>query len=116
MTSYEIFGLSLWNGAPAFDLHFQVARATDVVPANQWVHIAGVYDGAFIRIYVNGVEAGNNDEILTIPSDPNPVRISGNVNTGDAGTSEKQFFDGYVDDVRIYDHALTPAEIAALAK
>lgn len=116
MTGYEIFGLSLWNGAPAFDIHFQLARATNPVPANQWVHVAGVYDGAFIRIYVNGVEAGTNDEVLTIPADPNPVRISGNVNTVDAGMNEKQFFDGYIDDLRIYNRALTAQEIADIAK
>jgi hypothetical protein len=113
-TGYEVFGLSLWNGAPAFDLHFQVARSAMVVAANGWVHIAGVYDGAFIRIYVNGNEAGTNDEVLTIPSDLNPVVIGANVNAA-SGAERSGFFEGYIDDLRIYDHALTAAEIHALA-
>lgn len=111
-TNYELYGLSIWNGVPSFNLHFQRAAAVEAAKPGEWMHLAGTYDGAFIRVYVNGVEAGSNDEVLTIPADVNPGVIGANVD----GPGPGHFFDGLIDDLRIYKRALTAQEIAALAK
>jgi hypothetical protein len=115
-TGDEVFGLSLWDGKPAFNMQGLVARGPAPVSAQHWVHLAGVYDGARLRVYLDGVEAGTTEATVVTPSDPNPVLISGNVNTENGVTTERKFFDGYVDDVRIYDRALGADEIRALAK
>jgi hypothetical protein len=76
--------------------------------AGNWVHLAAVFDGTW-RLYRNGaqVDTGGNvgpvsvDAVWAIGARPGP--------------SPDRFFEGEIDDVRIYDRALTPAEVGALA-
>ncbi len=76
-----------------------------------WVHIAGSWDGDAYRMYVGGVfwsETSNND---APEYDGSPLTIGGDV---DGGTPQS-FFPGSIDEVRIYDRALSDLEIAELA-
>ncbi len=75
------------------------------VPAvGEWYHVAGTYDGTTMRLYVDGVEIGSRT-------------VSGTVGAGlDVQiNSNNERFDGLLDDVRVYDRALSPCEIALLA-
>jgi large repetitive protein len=75
---------------------------------NTWVHIAATYDGTTIRFYYNGIEE---------TSKPGPAGIAENtlpVSIGSQGTG--RLFQGSMDDVRVYNRALTPGEICRLAK
>lgn len=81
-------------------------------PSEQWYCVVGIYDGTNLKIYVNGVL----EDSLYIGSviaytGPAPLRIGDhrNSNHGVAGA-----FKGIIDDVRIYDRALSDAEIAEL--
>ena len=80
------------------------------VPLDEWVHAAAVYDGAEVRLFLDGEEVGR--ETLTGPLDEDPgVDVAaGNqpVGAGERG------LDGLLDDLRVYRRALTPVEIAAL--
>ena len=70
----------------------------------QWEHVAATYDGATARFYVDGVE---------VASKPFTGNV-GNSNTwrlGAYGNTPAGFFDGLIDNVRIYDRALSAAEI-----
>ncbi len=70
--------------------------------ANTWYHLAATYDGETLRTYTNGNPFTTN----TGPSGP--------PNTGTAlriGSNGTQFFQGTIDDVRIYNRALAPNEI-----
>jgi Concanavalin A-like lectin/glucanases superfamily len=82
------------------------------IPAYTWVHVASTYDGATLRIYVNGVL----DRSLAVTgrtcANAEPVAI-GAKNKTSAGLLEA-FFDGRIDDFRIYDHPLTAAQIKAV--
>jgi lysophospholipase L1-like esterase len=78
----------------------------------QWIHVSGTYDGAWVRLYVNGVEQFATPHTGTLRSDTRPLTIGGNVNTA-AGGAEELFW-GRIDDVRLYNRALTPAEIQTL--
>jgi len=71
-----------------------------------WVHLAATYDGAGIKIYVDGDVIGSkaysqklfvDDGILCIGRDP------------DFGSD--RYFPGVIDELRIYNRALTEAEI-----
>lgn len=82
-----------------------------VISAGQWIHAAAVYDGATMRLYQDGDLVGSVAKSGTISTNPGvPVAI-GNQPAG-AGRP----FDGNIDDMRIYDRALTAAEIQALAQ
>ncbi|HUT31360.1 MAG TPA: LamG domain-containing protein [Sedimentisphaerales bacterium] len=77
----------------------------------EWIHIAGTYDQNEQLIYVNGVEEGSETRgAIELFTDPNDGLGIG----GRYGDTSKRF-DGRIDDVRVYDRAVTRAEIAYLA-
>ncbi|NUT55133.1 MAG: hypothetical protein HOQ03_04015, partial [Thermoleophilia bacterium] len=89
-------------GAASFADYLDSGRTPAV---GQWEHIAATYDGATARFYVGGVE---------VASKPFTGNV-GNTNTWRLGAYEATptgFFDGQLDNVRIYDRALTAAEVA----
>lgn len=81
----------------------------------RWMHLAGTYDGAVMRLFVDGVEIGSRPLTGNIRTDDNPVTIGGEENNPVQGDVENEL-DGYVDDVRIYSRALSAAEVAELAR
>lgn len=114
-TNDEDFGLYFYDDQCSFIVNTDQGDATPsggIAPVGQWVHLAGTYDGAHVRAYLNGVEQFASPFGGTIASSTNPVIIGGNIN--DASDIPAELFMGHVDDVRIYDRALSPTEIAAL--
>ena len=71
---------------------------------NAWSHLAATYDGAVLRLYINGVEAGQVLRSGALATSSFPMEIGGNGLNG-------QFFQGKIDEVRLYNVALTPAQI-----
>ncbi|MGW0482558.1 LamG-like jellyroll fold domain-containing protein [Nonomuraea sp. NPDC003214] len=80
------------------------AGGTASLPLNTWSHLAATYDGATLRLYVNGTQVAERAAGGPIRTDGGVLRIGGNSLWG-------EFFDGLIDEVRIYDRALTPAQI-----
>ena len=80
--------------------------------ADGWVHLAGVFDpGNFARLYVNGVlEAEDTSAIPTaIQLTVTPFQIGHNAS--DSGSNALQ---AAVDDIQVYDQALSAADVALL--
>jgi len=80
------------------------------VPTGQWHHLALVYSASadVKAIYYDGALHGSTDvSVDTLTSDRSVVGIG--------FACDGQHFDGLMDDVRLYDRALGPTEIAALA-
>jgi hypothetical protein len=91
--------------APAADL-----TSTATVDDGEWHHLAGTYDGAQKRLYIDGVLDAEVDATGNIGVSTHTVNIGENSqNTG-------RHFTGLVDDVRIYNEALTGAEVGIIAK
>ncbi len=77
-----------------------------------WYHVAATYDGATMKLYMDGVEVGSVVKTGIIDLAPAvDFWIGGNP---DSPTSRP--WEGRIDDVRIYDGALTKDEIAALVE
>ncbi len=74
------------------------------VPANTWTHLAATYDGTTQRLYVNGVQVASRAQPGSITVSSSPLRIGGNSVWG-------EYFQGYIDEVRIYNRPLTTGEI-----
>lgn len=80
------------------------------LPLRTWTHIAVTTDGTNARYYINGRLDTTNAYAFTPQSSPCSWGI-GYMNGGNA-----RFFDGKIDDVRIYKRTLSPEEISALAR
>jgi hypothetical protein len=82
------------------------AVGTAALPPNAWSHLAATYDGANVRLYVNGALAATTAITGNIAATTNPLRIGGNAVWG-------EFFSGLIDEVRVYNRALSLAEVQA---
>ncbi len=82
--------------------------------AGRWVHAAAVYDGAEMRLFQDGVLVGRMAKQGSIDSDPSVPAAIGNQPLSAAGGGRA--FDGVIDDVRIYDRALSVADLGRLAR
>jgi hypothetical protein len=114
----QYYHLSLgMDGHPTFLVTttdgYQPPSAPDVAPMGTWTHIAGTYDGATVRLYVNGVEAASKPLTGAVTADTTPVILGGNGN--DASGVPTELFPGRIDELMLYARALGPSEIAALA-
>jgi hypothetical protein len=79
---------------------------------NKWAHIAATFDGKTATIYINGVQVNSDQWRFSHGPDPNIFLTIGC--TMDIINSPESFY-GYIDEVRIYNRALEPNEIAYLA-
>ena len=70
----------------------------------QWQHVAATFDGATARYYLNGTQVASRPVTGSVGSS-NVWRIAA------YGQSPGGFFDGRIDDVRIYDRALDATEV-----
>jgi len=74
----------------------------------QWYHIAATWDGLTVRIYVDGVVDNDPSDLRgdTLGTDTRPFYIG--------GRSGADLFDGTLDDIRIYNRALSDAQASGL--
>ena len=77
-----------------------------ILPVNAWTHLALTYDSTTIRFYVNGALVASSLESSEITTSTNPLFIGGDQTMG-------QFFNGLIDEVRVYQIALSQAQIQA---
>jgi hypothetical protein len=80
------------------------ARAPAAVPLNTWTHLAATYDGTMLRLFVNGTPVGTRAVAGTLVASTGALRIGGNSVWG-------EYFQGSLDEIRIYNRALSTAEI-----
>jgi hypothetical protein len=95
------------------DIFFGPLESESVVADEQWHHIGLVYDYSAMRrhLYVDGAEVAV-DAGFVGGIQSNAGHYFGAGQTLDAAS----FYSGLIDDVRIYNEALSPARIAALAQ
>ncbi|RKQ94073.1 all-beta uncharacterized protein [Solirubrobacter pauli] len=74
------------------------------MPTNVWTHLAATYDGSALRVFVNGVQAASSSISGSIRTSTGVLRIGGNAVWG-------EWFSGLIDEVRIYNRALTATEL-----
>lgn len=79
-----------------------------VLSASTWYHVLGVYDGNTSKIYVNGVLDGSQANSGTIVYDTSDLGI------GRRGNQAAYYFNGKIDEARIYSRALSPQEVVNL--
>ena len=101
---YFLEATSTNAGRPGGGGTFGETYGTAALPVNTWTHLAVTYDRVMVRVYVNGVQVSSLAATGAIATSTNPLTIGGNTHWGD-------WFQGMIDEVRIYNRALTQAEI-----
>ena len=96
-------GLNFWFGN---DASHYVGVVTTGLDAWSWYHIVATRNGTQAIIYINGVQAASKPYSFVPVNLHQDLSLATSVVTG-------QFFDGVLDDVRIYDRALSADEVAA---
>ncbi len=78
-------------------------RAPNVLPVNTWTHLAATYDGTNVRIFVNGVQAASQAQTGALTTSTGTLTIGYD--------AYGEVFAGRIDEVRVYNRALSGAEI-----
>ena len=94
------FTLSLDGG------HVTQSAPNGAVAPGQWLHAAATWDGSNARIYVNGELVLEQAQTGTLVPPGLPLRIGHR-------DGSSHYFNGAIDEVRVYNHALTEVEILA---
>ena len=87
--------------------HARPAQVHIQAELGSWHHVAMVYDGARVHFYVDGVaEPHSTDDVGPLLVRNTPVVI------GQAGPGKSnEYFEGLIDEVKLYSRALQPMEI-----
>ena len=81
-------------------------------PLGQWIHVAGTYDGASVKLYVNGALQFTTSHTGTFSSDTTGITIGASHN--DASHQAIEGFNGAIDEVTLYNRALSAQEVQQL--
>jgi len=111
-------GYHMWieggSGTPVFGVGNNVVNGTyvagaDPFPLNGWHHLAGTFVAGTLQLYLDGVLiASSNSAPATIGYSTDELRIG---RLSAAFSTYNYFFDGRIDEIRIWNRALTEAEI-----
>ena len=123
--SHASYALYTGGSADTEGLHFYIFNgtsiavspaATDAMWDGNWHMAAGTYDGTTVRLYVDGTEVGSGTP--TTGDIGYGLALSNDFvigNTNDTSCVENTNWSGDLDEVRVYDRALSPTEIQQLA-
>ncbi len=109
------YGMYAHGGSFRFSVGNRTAKMEEKPKEDEWIHLAGTFDGVRIRLYLNGERIdeqferwGNSQGIPQIDA---PLCIGGP--SGSAGSNS--FFNGMIDDFRLYaDVEMTQKQIAEI--
>ena len=93
-------------GGGTLDGRTQHADGQLADPVASWTHVALTYDGTMLRLYVNASQVSSRAATGTIKRTTDPLWIGGNRPYG-------EYFHGLIDEVRVYNLALSPSEVRA---
>ncbi len=105
--SYALYAAADTNERPA--VHILVGgndvgvQGTAVLALKTWTFLAATYDGATLKLYVNGTQVATKSISGSITTTVDPLHLGGDW--------DDEMFTGSIDNVRIYKAALTQAQI-----
>jgi hypothetical protein len=111
MQGFEGLAYTLYAGSPtdmaaAHVTTTSVVRVPSTAPIglNVWTHLAMTFDGTTVRLFIGGSQVASVAASGSIVTTTGVLRIGGNGPPGG-------YFQGLIDDLRIYNRALSAAEI-----
>lgn len=91
------------------------AHSGSTLQVGQWLHLAAVYDGASLTLYLNGLRDAARAAVGGLARTANPIFLGADRNSAitPAGKPDDDFLDGLLDEVRVENVARSPAWMAA---
>jgi hypothetical protein len=89
-------------------LSVQDSESDGIIPLNQWVHVAGTWDGSNTRLYINGILDKTTSVTGTISTNSIAVTV------GSSHNRPAYTINGYINEARIYSTALSANDILDL--
>ena len=103
ITTAKAFTFGFNGGCGNADLN------SGVVPvAGQWYHVVGTYDGATIKIFVNGVLQNSQALVTTIGNNAFPLYL------GENSQATGRNWNGDIDEIKIFDRELPDTEVLSM--
>ena len=101
-TQSSEYALFFDEGVPQFDIHlggkYRSAKGTKKMPTDKWTHLAGVFDGQRVKLFVNGSEAGSTEASGKRKTNKLPLFIGADP---DNASQPTRCFHGLIDEVRL---------------
>jgi hypothetical protein len=88
----------------------QGVLSTYVMTTGVWHMVTGTYDGSHVRVYIDGSEKDSTELSGTMDNNSEPLSVG----CLSANGATQDFFDGLIDEVRVYNRALSADEIKGL--
>ena len=96
------FAIFMDEGVPQFDINLNgfyfTAKGQDVLTVDKWAHVAGVFDGQAVKIFVDGKLVGSRPAVGKRRKNRLPLLIGADV---DAGGNPTRSYKGAIDEVRV---------------
>ena len=88
-----------------------IKTGNGVVVGGQWQHVTATWDGTVGRIFIDGVE-----QATAVAGSPHaPIASGATIGARDDGSEMSREWRGRIDDVRVFDHAVSAADAARMA-
>lgn len=103
------------SGQPVFWLRHNATStstaltSSTALSSSTWYHVVGTWDGTTMKLYVNSVQKNTTTYSISGTSNSLPT-----LTTGRLGTFNGWYFNGKIDEVRIYNRALSDQEVLEL--
>ena len=109
------FRLKTTDGLPTTDL----IASSGTVAAGKWQHAAATWDGTMMRVYLDGVQTGSVAKGGAAVAVDATVTVAVGSQPSDAFDTDpshvlERFFDGLIDEVQVYNEALSSTEVVDL--
>jgi hypothetical protein len=92
-----------WVGPGNVTSYTNTPATAGTATVNVWQHVAGVYNGTVMTLYINGVVSATAATSNTFATSTNSIMIG--------GESSSEFFTGDIDEVRVWNIARSQADI-----
>ena len=101
------------DGRPAIQINTSTGTQAEVVslvpmPADNYLHLAATYDRATVRLFLQGFPVGARDHDQSVRPENSPLTLG--------GSRDNDRFSGRIDEIAVYNRALSRDEIRALTR
>jgi Concanavalin A-like lectin/glucanases superfamily len=102
--SSNILEIGVFNGTS-----YLVGQGSTTLSVDTTYHVCGTYNGASFFVYINGVVDGSSSPGITGSTNSQALQIGTGSPYGSA-----IYFNGYMEDVRIYNRAVSADEVSTI--